>query len=594
MKYSDYFMEILKSEDFTHCFYVAGGNSMHLLESASRYFTCIPVIHEVTAAIASEYFNESGPRKAFALATAGPGLTNMLTGVAGAWLESHELFVIGGQVKSVNLKKSGVRQGGIQEIDGIELTKSITKASLRIENPVPAEEFIKIIHEGKNARKGPVFIEICLDASAAEVSFEAISRKPLELRQDNQTNNSLSQKLEHVSTLISKSQRPLILFGNGVPRDTAKKLLSQLVKFQIPVATTWGGADRCSFDYDFFAGRPNTFGMRWSNIFQQQADLLIVLGSSLALQQTGFNVDEYLPVGEIIHVDVDKDELEKENPKNRYRLNMSCEDFSELLPGLLEKNLKPIGEWVNFLQEIRSLVPTLEISQKSVAPYISPHEVINALSKLTHSNDSVVICSSGGTFTAGMQCFENKENQILLANKGLASMGYGLAGAIGVAFQNRKSKTLLFEGDGGFAQNLQDLGTVNANALNIKIFITNNRGYASIRTSQKNYFGGNYLGCDIQTGLSFPNWKKISESFGVRHFLLSRETFLNSEFMNLFEDSDSVLFEIIADPEQVYLPKVSSVIKEDGSMESTPIHVMVPKLEPEIEAKVFRFIPPPQ
>jgi acetolactate synthase-1/2/3 large subunit len=595
MKYSDYFMETLKKEGFTHCFYVAGGNSMHLLESASRHFKCVPVVHEVTAAIAAEYFTESGIDRAFALATAGPGLTNMTTGIAGAWLESHELLVVGGQVKSENLKQGGIRQGGIQEIDGVELTRSITKRSIRIEAPVSENVIRELVSQGRNGRKGPVFIEVCLDASAANCDFKKEVTPFLQRNLDESNiDNKSSAEFNQLVRLIENSSRPLVLLGNGISRNDARRLAKELAEYKIPIATTWSGADRCSFNYPYFAGRPNTFGMRWANIFQQQADLLIVIGSSLGLQQTGFNTDQYLPVGNIVHIDIDDSELSKSSPRERIRIKMDSKAFTALIPELFRESLGDITEWANFLAVVRNTVPALEQSQISEKPYISPHQVIVRVSNLATSENPVVICSSGGTFTAGMQCFENKDGQILLANKGLASMGYGLAGAIGVSFQYLHTNTLLFEGDGGFAQNLQDLGTVASNKLRIKMFITNNKGYASIRTSQKNYFNGNYLGCDIETGLGFPNWEKIVGSYGIKHFLLTSESIESKEFNDFLNSPEPVFFEVISDPEQTYLPKVSSVINPDGKMSSTPIHDMQPKLSPEVASTVFKFIPIPQ
>ena len=588
-------MEYLRDEGYTHCFYVAGGNSMHLLESASRYFECVPTVHEVTAAIAAEYFVASGPTKAFALVTAGPGLTNMITGIAGAWLESHELLVVGGQVKSANLKANGIRQGGIQEIDGIALTRSITKGTLRIQTPIANSEIKETLDLGTTGRKGPIFIEICLDASAAQVSFSI--GKPSRVLEHVDHGPSAQISLSDLSRLnqsIKDSFRPIVLLGNGISREDAQHLVGELGKLKIPVATTWSGADRCGFDYPYYAGRPNTFGMRWANIFQQQADLLISIGSSLGLQQTGFNVDEFLPVGKIIQIDIDDAELAKGNPRERIGIKMDSHDFSRVLPVIWNENKKDISEWLDFLEEIKQAVPVLEDCQLSENQYLSPHQVINEVSHQLGVENPVVICSSGGTFTAGMQCFENKSNQVVLANKGLASMGYGMAGAIGVAFQNPNSNTYLFEGDGGFAQNLQDLGTIRANNLPIKMFITSNQGYASIRTSQKNYFKGNYLGCDTSTGLGFPEWASIAKSFGIEYFVLSPESIKSEKFVAALASAEPVFFEIISDPEQMYLPKVASTVETDGSMRSTPIHSMLPPLPPQVAAKVFRFIDAPE
>ena len=334
--------------------------------------------------------------------------------------------------------------------------------------------------------------------------------------------------------------------------------------------------------------------MRWANIFQQQSDLLVVIGSSLGLQQTGFNVSAYMPVGKIIHIDIDESELEKDNPKERITLKMDSESFARILPDLFHEENESREEWIDFLALLKATIPFVESCQESTKGYLSPHSVINDVSKLCSSDSQIVVCSSGGTFTAGMQCFENKGTQILLSNKGLASMGYGLAGAIGLAFSNRSVKTILFEGDGGFAQNLQDLGTIAANKLNLKVFITNNLGYASIRTSQKNYFEGHYLGCDTSTGLGFPEWRLIAASFGVTYFELNTESYNSLEYHELFESNQPVVFEILSDPEQIYLPRVHSKVMPDGSMISSPIHDMLPRLDQDIAEKVFKYIPIPE
>jgi acetolactate synthase-1/2/3 large subunit len=584
-------METLSKLGYTHCFYVAGGNSMHLLESASRYLECTPVVHEVTAGIAAEYFNQAEKGKAFALVTAGPGLTNLVTSVAGAWLESRELLIVGGQVKSENLRRAGVRQGGIQEIDGIALVSSITKSALRLENPVNAAEIAQVVKTSESERPGPVFIEVCLNVSAAEYPRNPGNDLIYELREKNPPADI---DLSEIETLIRNSQRPLVLFGNGLSRAAASRLQTELRKIKVPIASTWSGADRVGSDYPYYAGRPNNYGMRWANIFQQQSDLLIVIGSSLGLQQTGFNVEAYMPVGKIIHVDIDESELAKENPKQRVTLKMDSQEFAKVLPSFFNLEDNSREEWINFLAKVKKLIPTVENCQKSSDSFLSPHSVVNTISKLSDSDTQIVVCSSGGTFTAGMQCFENKENQILLSNKGLASMGYGLAGAIGLAFSNKTAKTILFEGDGGFAQNLQDLGTVAANKLNLKIFITSNSGYASIRTSQKNYFDGHYLGCDTSTGLGFPNWKLIASSYGLNFFELNPKSFNSSEFFELFNSNDPVIFEIVSDPEQIYLPRVHSKVMSDGSMNSSPIHDMLPRIDKDIAEKVFKYIPIPE
>ena len=169
MNHADQVMNWLNELGYTHCFFVAGGNSMHLLNSARQKMECVPFVHEVSAGIAAEYFNEarSEGQRAFVLVTAGPGMTNLVTALAGAYLESRELLVLGGQVKSTDLATGGLRQRGIQEIDGVSIARPITKCSLRIEQPISKKSFTDAVVAGVSGRPGPVFLEFCSDAQGA-------------------------------------------------------------------------------------------------------------------------------------------------------------------------------------------------------------------------------------------------------------------------------------------------------------------------------------------------------------------------------------------------------------------------------------------
>lgn len=591
-RYADEIMIWLKELGFTHCFMLAGGGSMHLVDAASKIMRCIPVVHEVTAVIAAEYFNDTAPsgEKAFALVTTGPGLTNTLTGVTGAWLESRPLLVLAGQVKKSDLKSADIRQRGIQEVDGISIFNPITKKAIRISDPIRKEEFKEIVLDAELDRPGPVLIEVCIDVSAKP--FEAI------LFEGNFVSVKIPSKLKtdlplELISLIQNSERPLILLGGGTSRAAAKKFLVEIETLGVPVACTWGGSDRVSSDYPYYAGRPNTYGMRWSNIFQQQADLLIAVGTSLGIQQTGFNWQDYLPVGKIVHVNIDEAELEKGHPKTEIRINMDSAVFLPLFSNLAKQYWakQKFENWTDFLNLICDEVPIIEPCHKVGSEYIDPYKLISGISSKCQVNDVITPCSSGGTYTAFNQAFVNTGNQKITSNKGLASMGYGLAGAIGASLANPLSRIVHFEGDGGFLQNIQDLSTVKMNELNIKMFLISNGGYASIRTSQKSYFNGNYVGCDIETGLGIPNWEDLFKAYEIEFYTLNPFEYFDDEFEFRFNSIGPQIFIANADPEQLYLPKVASKINLDGSMSSAAIHDMSPKLSNDSIKHLFKFLP---
>ena len=168
-------------------------------------------------------------------------------------------------------------------------------------------------------------------------------------------------------------------------------------------------------------------------------------------------------------------------------------------------------------------------------------------------------------------------------------MGYGLSGAIGASLKLPKNNTILIEGDGGFIQNMQELGTVEINKLNLKIFIFFDNGYASIRMTQKNYFGGAYVGCDEKTGLGMPNWKKLAKTYNMAYMLLSKKN-LSKNLDTILNTKGPFLSIIPIDPKQTYFPKITSRITKDGSMESNPLHEMTPEITREERKKYMQFI----
>jgi acetolactate synthase-1/2/3 large subunit len=585
--YSDQFCDWLLEQGYTTCFFVSGGNIMHMLNSARNRFKCIPVVHEVTAVIATEYFNESSSHgKAFSLVTAGPGLTNSITGIAGAWLESRELLVIGGQVKSTDLKiNSGVRQNGIQEIDGISLISSIVTDCIQIKKPISKEVLNKFLKTELGLRPGPKFIEFCLDAQGSKKLMAEEKIKP-QLSQSITFSFTQRKKL---TNLIEKSERPTILIGGGMPRNFRATFLDRLTKIGVPVFTTWNGADRLASDDSIYFGRPNTWGQRSANVTIQQSDLILAFGTRLGLQQTGFNRNEFAPLAKIVQFDVDKNELRHNRKIIELGIRIdACHAFPEVM-NIFSENQK-YGEWLNFAREVKNLLPNNEITNSNRIGFINPYDFVEQLSQVCTSQDVIIPCSSGGAFTTMMQAFNQKAGQTIITNKGLASMGYGLAGAIGASYANPKRRVILVEGDGGFAQNAQDVGTAKISNLPIKIFLFENNGYASIRMTQKNYFNGDYVGCDSSTGLALPDWEKYFNAFGVECIYLNSEIIFSNKVLEMFEDNQMRAFLVKLDPDQTFFPKITSRVLPNGAMESNPIHMMTPQLPDEIQKRVLRYL----
>jgi acetolactate synthase-1/2/3 large subunit len=394
--------------------------------------------------------------------------------------------------------------------------------------------------------------------------------------------------LETLAGWISDSSRPVLLLGGGISRNMRGRILEVLHRVQIPTMTTWNGADRLQSDHPLYFGRPNTWGQRSSNIILQQADLVVVLGSRLGLQQTGFNWQAFAPLARVVQVDIDNQELKKGHPRVELSIHADANDVLTRLAAL-PSLMWP--EWTSFAREVRALLPLSEESNLVTGPYVNTYDFVEALSNVANPDDVIIPCSSGGAFTVMMQAFRQRAGQCIVTNKGLASMGYGLAGAIGACMARPASRVILVEGDGGFSQNLQELATARRNNLNLKILVFANNGYASIRMTQTNYFDGEYLGCDTSTGLGFPVWQFLASTYGLDFAEVGRELWHSPVLAALWNSPNPALLMIPIDPDQTYFPKISSRVTPSGSMESAPLHLMSPDLPEEIARRVLRYLP---
>ena len=582
-------MDWLKEEGYTHCFFVGGGNVMHLLESASKRFKCIPVVHEVAGGIAAEYFNEitaSGER-AFVMVTAGPGITNLVTAVGGAWLENRELLIIGGQAKRLDLSRGRVRQTGHQEIDGVGILKPITKASVLADRQLSEMEVKGLCRLSESGKRGPVFIEICIDVTAEP--FDQSFENQIVFEKDNPLTST--QDVNKILDILREAKRPLFLIGGGVSREVMTRLLPSLASMKIPVATTFNGTDRVGSDFKYYCGRPNWYGMRWANILLQQCDVLIALGTRLGIQQTGFQWNEFAPVAKIVQVEIDSAELSKGFPELELAVQGDANVvLSEILEDHTWSNSDGWSEWLSHILLVRSILENVDSANVASDGYIELQSFLFELSNYTDKDDIIIPCSSGGSYTGMMQMFRNKTGQKMITNKSLASMGYGLSGAIGAAVAHPEKRTILVEGDGGFAQNLQEIGTASNLGLNLKILIAENQGYASIRTTQKAYFNGNYVGCDATTGLGMPDWAKLFTAYGVEVMSMDQGNLFSEEFLEGMAKPGLFACIVRLDPDQLYFPKLTSKVLPSGQMASSALHEMSPKLPEEIALQVFKWI----
>ncbi|MEN9632297.1 MAG: hypothetical protein RL077_701 [Verrucomicrobiota bacterium] len=580
---------------YTHCFMVAGGGSMHLIDGFRTRFTCIPVVHEVSAGIAVEHFNEcSSAGKAFALVTTGPGLTNIVTAIAGCYVERRELLVIAGQVKTTDLLVAPLRQRGIQEVDGTALTKSITVRNALLSEPIGRSEFFALVEAGRRPHPGPVVIEVCLDVQGARVDRLALEASAGMSGGLTVPDTAEPPRIEEHARLLaeelSRAQRPLILLGGLVSRSLAWESLPEFERHGIPVMTTIAAIDRVPSNSPVCAGRPGTWGgQRSANLLVAQADVIVAIGTQLDLQHTGFNWQKFAPAARVFQVFPCPHELGKGHPALAGAVNAAPDAVLQtMLPKLAWQDQE---NWGAYVQTARDLVPVLEPANTARAGYVLSFEFLRNLSLASHPDDILAICSSGGSFTGALQVFDVAPRQYATTSPAFASMGYGLATAIGAALARPGKRVILVEGDGGFAQNLQELATARRQNLPLKIFILDNHGYGSIRSTQRKFFDGAYVGCDAETGLGFPNWPALFSAFGIPARCLLPEEITRASLAKLLDGPEPAAWIVPIDPEQSNWPGVSTRILPDGRMESNPLYQLLPPLMPVVHEVVSRYLP---
>jgi acetolactate synthase-1/2/3 large subunit len=590
MKYADLLGEWLVELGYTHCFFVAGGGIMHLLDGFRNRFECIPVVHEVSAGICAEHFNQcsSDTKRAFALVTSGPGLTNVVTAVAGCYVEHRELLIIAGQVKSMDLLTPPERQRGVQEIEGHAICKPISIHSECLSEPISRADFLPMVRLAQGPHPGPVVIEVCLDVQGATVDAEALCKEAVPALDT----EILPQEadVDYLLKLLCSAKRPLILLGGLVTRECAWRAIHVFERLGLPVATTTSAIDRVPTSSAIFAGRPGTWGgQRAGNLIVAQADVIIALGAQLDLQQTGFNYLQYAPQAKLVQVFPSQVELDRTGPPACKKILASADPT---LTAVISKiQWKDTYGWRKYVEDIRRLLPSLEPENTNNPEFINSFYFLKNLSRATQTSDVLALCSSGGTFTGALQNYEIAAGQLATTSAAHASMGYGLATAIGAAFSDRSKRVVLTEGEGGFSQNLQELAIIKRFSLPIKIFLFDNNGYASIRATQKKFFNGAYLGCDPETGLGFPNWEKLFGSYDIPCRVLNEDEKEEEKLRALLENREGPEAWVVrVDPDQPNWPSVSTMLSSDGSLKSSALYEMNPKLPDELRAHVTRYL----
>lgn len=582
MRVADYIAARVAAHGVRHFFTVTGGGAMHLNDAFARnkQLTGICLHHEQACAMAAEAYCRLSGRLALLNVTTGPGGINALNGVHGAWTDSIAMLVVSGQVKQETVVSSydlPLRQLGDQEADIISMVQGITKFAVMLRDKADVRYVVeKALHLATHGRPGPVWIDVPMDIQGAQI-------EPESLRGFTPDAAPALPDVAEVAAILRAAKRPVIMPGTGVRIAGAHEDFMRLVALtQFPVATAFNAHDVLAEDHSSYVGRPGTVGDRAGNFAVQNADVVLILGCRLNIRQISYNWENFAPDAVKIMVDIDPAELAKPT------LNIArpvCADLALFIPELVRElgNFAPstaARDYLAWCQERRRRFPVVQPAYEDDARGVNPYVFADRLFGAAGETDVVVTANATACVTT-FQAAKLKAGQRMFSNSGSASMGYDLPAAIGAAWAAPERRIICLSGDGSFMMNMQELQSIVAQGLNIKIFLINNAGYSSIKQTQNAFFPDNMFGCDPASGVTFPDFCALAAAFKLPVHRAATHAELPGVLATVLSAPGPQFCEITLNPDQGFAPKLSSRKLDDGRMVSAPLHDMAPFLSRE-------------
>lgn len=584
---ADIIMDILVEQGITDCFAVVGGGAMHLdnalalNDNITKYFNH----HEQACAMAAEAYARLSGKMAAVCVTSGPGATNTLTGVMGAWQDSLPMIVLSGQVRyEISVPKSGLqlRYRGIQEFEIIPSVKNMTKYAVMITDPLSIRrEMYKAIYIAMEGRRGPVWLDIPQDMQNAVVEVEDLYPADEEMAQYPKVDYA------NLCALLEGAKRPCILAGSGVRSGNVMREFTDFVdRMGIPVIGGAWVADNMYLEHPLYYGPSGNIGPRTGNFILQNADVILTMGNSLGYRQTGFNQEGFAPNATIIMVDADANEAKKPGLNIEMFIHRDLKTFFEEMKSVTV-NINLEKQWKDYCNDLKQRFSPYEaVENIDMNDRVCSYYFWKVFSDYEPA-DSILALGNNTANTAKLQIGVQKKDQRVLSNYTCGSMGYDLPAAIGAAVASKK-KVYCVTGDGSIMMNLQELQTIKHYDLPVNVVVFSNGGYAAIRQTSKNFFNGVCIGCTEDTGISFPNFEDVAKTFGFIYIKCSSNNEVENAIKELMNSEKRVLLEV----EQLYdnpvVPKVMSRLDENGKMQTPALQDMAPFLSEE-EMKQLMF-----
>jgi acetolactate synthase I/II/III large subunit len=564
MKAADYVADFLVQQGIKHVFAIAGGASVHLIHAISERddIDCICPHHEQGGAIAAEAYSRATGNIGCAMATSGPGATNMITGIASAWFDSIPVLYITGQVTRFRLRGDlGVRQIGFQETDIVSMAHGITKYANMVTDPADLRyELEYAAYVARSGRPGPVLIDIPDDLQREMVDPDAM--RPF--TEDSQNLNAPADDMPSIDfmtivDMVQAAERPVLILGNGIHLSGGLNEAHTLIDgLGIPVCPTWAAADMVSADNPYLSGTFGTHGTRAGNFTVQNADLVLSIGARLSLKETGSPLNTWARDARTIVVDIDQAELDKFEHFGKPLDLAICSDAKSFLGGLIDslKNYQPkdIDAWLSVVKQWKAKYAACQPTYYQ-DELTNPYVFVDKLSAHLEP-DEIIVVDTGCAIAWMMQAFKFKKNQRVFHAFNNTPMGYALPASIGSAFASGGAKRIIcIAGDGSLMMNLQELATINHHQLDIKLFLLNNGGYSMIRQTQEQWLDSKYYASSAQGGLSFPDFSKLSTSFGLAYKSIRKNQDIDTVIEEVLAEDNAVMCDVVVPSDARVLPQ---------------------------------------
>lgn len=580
---ADIVMEILVQNNIVDCFAVVGGgamfldNALLLCDDINKYFNH----HEQASAMAAEAYARLSGNMAAVCVTSGPGTTNTLTGVLGAWQDSIPMLILSGQVRyeiSVSKANLPLRYRGIQEFEIIPTVKNMTKYAKMITDPLSiALELNKAIKIANSGRKGPVWIDIPQDIQ--NMMIEETDLYPVVFETESNLELSESQILDIIE-IVNNASSPCFLAGSGIISGNVRdEFFAFIERFKIPVIGGAWVAGVCYNENPYFFGLSGNVGPRTGNFILQNADVIISLGNSLGFRQTGFNQVNFAPNAKIYMIDADQNESRKPGLRIEKLFHTDLTSFFEVVKRV-DFEIMPKKDWMKYCNMLKNKFNAFEsIDNLSMDERVCSYYFWYIFQKYEKDNSILALGNNTGN-SAKLQIGTLKKDQRVITNYTCGSMGYDLPAAIGAAVASKK-QVFCITGDGSIMMNLQELQTIVQYDLPVHIIIFSNDGYGAIRQTSKNFFDGKYIGCTPDTGVSFPSFRKIADTFGFIYKECNRNEELDATIKCVMDSKERILLEVYQRFDDPIIPKIMSRLDENGKMLTPALHDMFPFLSQE-------------